>query len=179
MTSLLNFSEAQAVSICFAGSRLQSLACYALRVEGDLDCGGVTAGCIDVFGAHVGGRLWLSGAHLHSPDGGFALNAPDLTVGGGMYCSGVRAVGGVNMYGATIGSTLEFKGEMLSNPDGAALRAPGLRVRFDMDCSGAFTAIDRSASEIRQPAQHGSFTQHEEQLRRHLAAIEPSTSSLP
>jgi len=39
--------------------------------------------------------------------------------------------------------------------------------------------IDQSASEIRRPPQHGGFTQHEEQLRKHLAAIEPSTSSLP
>jgi hypothetical protein len=33
--------------------------------------------------------------------------------------------------------------------------------------------IDQSASEVRRSAQHGIFTQHEEQLRRHLAAIEP------
>jgi hypothetical protein len=41
--------------------------------------------------------------------------------------------------------------------------------------SGAW--IDRSASEIRRPAQRGSITRHEDQLRKHLAAIEPSTSS--
>lgn len=134
-----DFSEARAVSICLEGSRLQSLACYGLRVDEDLDCAAVKAGSIDLFGAHIGGRFWLHGAQLHSSDGSYALNAPDLTVGG-MYCRGVRAAGGVNMYGATIGSALEFTGATLSNPDGAALRAPGLRVRFDMDCGRGFTA---------------------------------------
>src|SRR5436305_3994488 len=123
-----DFSEVRAVSICLVGSRLRSLACYGLRVEDDLDCAAVMAGSIDVFGAHIGGRFWLQGAQLHSSDGSYALNAPDLTVGGGMYCRGIRATGGVNMYGATIGAALEFTGATLSNSDGAALRAPGLRV---------------------------------------------------
>jgi hypothetical protein len=38
--------------------------------------------------------------------------------------------------------------------------------------------IDRSASEIRQPIPQGSMAIHEEQLRKHLAAIKPSASSL-
>jgi hypothetical protein len=146
-----DFSGAQAVSICLEGSRLQSLACYGLRVEDDLNCAAVMAESIDVFGAHIGGRFWLEGAQLHSSDGSYALNAPDLTVGGGMYCRGARATGGVNMFGATIGAGLEFTGATLSNPDGAALRAPGLRVGSDMDCSRAFTAtgtIDRSGAQI-------------------------------
>jgi len=135
-----DFSEAQAVSICLEGSRLQSLACYDLRVEEDFDCAAVIAGSIDLFGAHIGGRFWLQGAQLRTSDGSYALNAPDLTVGGGMYCRGARATGGVNMYGATIGSGLELTGATLSNSDGAALRAPGLRVGSDMDCGRGFTA---------------------------------------
>jgi hypothetical protein len=45
---------------------------------------------------------------VRSPGDGWALNAPDLTVDGGMYCRGVHVDGGLNIYGATIGSTLEF-----------------------------------------------------------------------
>lgn len=84
--------------------------------------------------------MWLSGAQLHSPDGGFALNAPDLAVGSGLYCRGVRAVGGVNMYRATIGSTLEFDGATLSNLGGTALRAPGCAIQADLTCTGGFVA---------------------------------------
>jgi hypothetical protein len=79
-----------------------------------------------------------------------------------------------------------FAGDLLSP---AALTSDRLRLlqwalyglvrQLDEEGTYGGVWIDRSASEIRQPAQHGSFTQHEEQLRRHLAAIEPSTSSLP
>jgi hypothetical protein len=55
----------------------------------------------------------------------------------------------------------------------------GLVRQLDEERTYGGVWIDRSASETRRPVQHGSFTQHEEQLRRHLAAIEPSTSSLP
>ena len=51
--------------------------------------------------------------------------------------------------------------------------------RLSPRCSPASCLDGKCASEIRQSAQHGSFTQHEEQLRRRLVAIEPSTSSLP
>ena len=39
--------------------------------------------------------------------------------------------------------------------------------------------VDQSADEIRQKTPNESITEHEEQLRRHLAAIEPPASSLP
>lgn len=135
-----DLSEAHAVSVCFAGSRLPALACYGLQVEGDIDLCGVNAGRIDLFGAHVGGRFWLQAAELRSLDDEPALNAPDLTVDGGMYCRGVHADGGINIYGATIGSTLELREAELVNPAGNALRAPGLTVRFDMDCSACTAA---------------------------------------
>lgn len=130
-----DLSEARAVSVCLAGSRLPSLTGYGLQVEGDIDRRGVNSGRIDLFGAHIAGRFWLQAAELHSPGGGPALNAPDLTVDGGMYCRGLQADGGINIYGATIGSTLELREARLASPAGDALRAPGLAVRFDMDCS--------------------------------------------
>ena len=54
----------------------------------------------------------------------------------------------------------------------------GLVRQLDEEGTYGGVWIDRSASEICRSAQHGSFAQHEEKLRRHLAAIEPSTSSL-
>lgn len=78
-----------------------------------------------------------------------------------------------------------FAGDLLSS---AALKSDRLRLlqwalyglvrQLDEEGTYGGVWIDRSASEICRPAQHGSFTQHEEKLRRHLAAIEPSTSSL-
>ena len=49
-----------------------------------------------------------------------------------------------------------------------------------LDEEGAYGGgwIDRSMAEIRQPTRQGSMMKHEEQLRKHLAAIKPSTSSL-
>jgi len=79
-----------------------------------------------------------------------------------------------------------FAGDLLSP---AALKSDRLRLlqralyglvrQLDEEGTYGGVWIDRSASEIRLPPQHGGFTQHEEKLRRHLAAIEPSTSSLP
>lgn len=135
-----DLTEANAVSVCFAGSRLPSLTCYGLRLERDIDLCGTDSGRIDLFGMHVGGRFWLQAAHVRSPDDEWALNAPDLTVGGGMYGRGVDVDGGLNIYGATIGSTLELTKARLSNPGGTALRAPGITVRFDMSCSGCAVA---------------------------------------
>ena len=55
----------------------------------------------------------------------------------------------------------------------------GLVRQLDEEGTYGGVWIDQSASEICRPPQHGSFTQHDGQLRKHLAAIEPSTSSLP
>jgi hypothetical protein len=135
----VDLSEARAVSVSLAASRFPSFRGYGLQVDGDVDCAGCHGGQIDIFGARIGGRLWLAGAELDGTGSGYALNAPDLAVDGGMYCRELRAVG-VNLFGATIGSTLEFDGAALSSQDGPALRAPGLSVKADMRCGSGFTA---------------------------------------
>lgn len=48
-----DLSEARAVSVCLAGSRFPSLACYGLQVEGDMDLRRVNSGRIDLFGARL------------------------------------------------------------------------------------------------------------------------------
>jgi hypothetical protein len=136
----IDLSEARAASISLAGSRLSSLRGYGLQVDGDLDCAECAGQRIDIFGARVGGRLWLAGASLDGAGPGYALNAPDLLVQGGMYCRRLRAAG-VNLFGATIGSALEFDSAQLTSGSGPALRAPGLTVGGDMCCRAGFSTM--------------------------------------
>jgi hypothetical protein len=115
---------------------------HGLRIEGDLDLTGLTAARVNLFGAHIGGRLFLNSAKLHNPNGGFALNAPEVTIGSGMSCNGeFMAEGGVNLFGATIGSSLEFMGAMLTNATGYALRAPQLTLNSDLHLNGGFNSV--------------------------------------
>ena len=72
-------------SISLNGSRFPSVVGYGLRVDGDADFSGCQAGQIDIFCARISGRVWLAGAELGGTRSGHALNAPDLTVDGGMY----------------------------------------------------------------------------------------------
>jgi hypothetical protein len=139
-TRRIDLTEARMASISLSGSRFPSVVGYGLRVDGDADFSGCQAGQIDIFAARISGRVWLAGAELGGTGSGRALNAPDLTVGGGMYCRGLRAVGGVNLFGAVVGSGLELDGAVLSNQAGLALRAPGLSVKADMSCGNGFTA---------------------------------------
>lgn len=138
----VDLSEAHAVSVSLSGSRFPSFCGYGLKVDGDADFSGCRAEQVDIFGARIGGRLWLSGAEVSRTGSGYALNAPDLKVDGGMYCRGVQVAGGINLYNATIGSALELNGAVLSNQDGPALRAPGLSVKADMSCGMSFHAMN-------------------------------------
>jgi hypothetical protein len=137
----VDLSEARAVSLSLAGSRFPSFRGYGLQVDGDVDCAGCHGGQIDIFGARIGGRLWLTAAELDGIGSGYALNAPDLAVDGGVYCRDFRAVG-VNLFGATIGSTLELDGAALSSQVGPAFRGPGLSVKADMRCGSGFNATN-------------------------------------
>jgi hypothetical protein len=139
-TGRIDLTEARVASISLSGSHFPSVVGYGLRVDGDADFSGCQAGQIDIFAARISGRVWLAGAELGGTGSGRALNAPDLTVAGGMYCRGLRAVGGVNLFGAVVGSGLELDGAVLSNQAGLALRAPGLSVKADMSCGNGFTA---------------------------------------
>lgn len=131
-------SEARAASVSLEGSRLPSLSGYGMRVGGDVDLSRCHGGPVDVFGASIGGRLWLAGAELDGGGSGWALDAPDLVVDGGIYCRAMRASGGVNLFNAAVGSELELNGATLRSSAGFALRAPGLRVKSDMSCANGF-----------------------------------------
>jgi hypothetical protein len=136
----IDLSEAQTVSIVLDESYFTSFYGYGLRVDGDANWSRCQGGQLDIFGARIGGRLWLTGAELDGTGSGFALNAPDLVVEGGMYCRSMKAAGGVNLYGAGIGAALELNGAVLTNQAGPALRARGLTVKSDMNCGMGFTA---------------------------------------
>lgn len=73
---------------------------------------GFTAtGAVDMFGAQIGGRLWFNNASLDHGGSDCALNAPQVSISGGLYCNGqFRASGMINLFGAVIGAGLEFGG---------------------------------------------------------------------
>jgi hypothetical protein len=105
-----------------------------LRVAGDLALTETHVGLIDLFGAQVGGQLWLTGSHVGSskPDA-WAVNAPSIHVAGGFYAWRLAAAGGVNLWGAEVGASLELHGSTLSNVDRVALRAPALAAQLDVN----------------------------------------------
>ncbi|MFK8849601.1 hypothetical protein [Streptomyces sp. Ac-502] len=137
----MDVAHAEVAHLSFRGSRVPGVDAYGLTTGGDLVLSHVTAGRLDLFGARVEGRLWLVGARLTCADG-YALDAPDMAVSGGLYCGGgFTAHGGVNLYGATIGAGVELMGGRLVNRRGAALRAPPLRVAGDVTCGDGFSAV--------------------------------------
>lgn len=106
----------------------------SLRVAGDLTFADTRVGPVDLFGARVGGQLWLTGSHVDGtkPES-YAIDAPSIHVTGGIYAWRFTAVGGVNLWGAEIGASLEFHDATLSSPgDYPALRAPGLAAELDV-----------------------------------------------
>jgi hypothetical protein len=100
-------------------------------------------GGIDLFAARIKGQLWLAAAHLDRGTSGAALNAPQLIVGGGVYChNGFTANGAINLYGATIGLNLELPAATLAAPAGIALRGEKLTVSGDVVLNSGFTTTD-------------------------------------
>jgi hypothetical protein len=129
----------------FDGASLLAEDGIALRasnvdVKIDLHCAGVvTKGLVNLFGARIGGHVWMNDAKLDAAGERWALSAPNMVVGGGMYCrGGFEARGGVNLFGANIGATLEFDGASLLAEGGIAFRAPNLNVNADLLCRNSF-----------------------------------------
>lgn len=121
----------------FRSCTLPAFEGQSLRVAGDLTFSDTRVGPIDLFGARVGGQLWLTGLHVESskPDS-YAINAPSIHVTGGFYAWGLTAVGGVNLCGAEIGAGLELRGATLTSAAYPALRAPALAAQLDVDITG-------------------------------------------
>ena len=129
-------------------ARLSNPSGLALRapgliVRGDLSCtsGFSAIGSVDLFGAQIGGQLWLNGARLDKGDRDVALDAPQMRVAGGVYCNArFTSLGVVNFFGADVGSTMEFTGAHLSAPGTVCFRAPGLAVKASLTFDDGFSS---------------------------------------
>jgi hypothetical protein len=102
-------------------------------------------GTVRLTGAHIGGSLLSSGAHL-SNDSGPALVAYGLQVGqsvflgNGFTAIGVGERGAVRLIGGHIGGRLDCTGAELRNDSGPALRADSLQIDQSVLLTGGFTA---------------------------------------
>ena len=128
----IDLSHAHARTLSFQDSTLPALTAHELRVDGELNCHGVHAGTLDIFGARICGQLWLTQAHITAPPTEWAVNAPSMAVTGGVYGRGLTARGGVNLYGTEIGAALELNHATITAHDQPAVRAGNLIVRTDV-----------------------------------------------
>lgn len=71
-----------------------------LRVAGDLAITRTRVGWIDLFGARIGGQLWLAGSHVAGSER-YAINAPSIHVTGGIWARQLETLGGVNLWAPT------------------------------------------------------------------------------
>jgi hypothetical protein len=130
----VDLSDASLCSLDLTGSFLPGLSADRLKVEGDLRLARTVSGVISLFRSDIAGDMWLSGAKLVSEDSGYALRAPQLRVGGGLYARSINAIGGLNLWGAQA-FTIEVNHGRLSRANNAALRCDGLRVTQDLHCT--------------------------------------------
>ncbi|MEV6720352.1 hypothetical protein AB0M94_05420 [Streptomyces xanthochromogenes] len=130
----VDLSDSSLCSVDLTGSSLPALNADRLKVEGDLKLARIVGGAVSLFRSDISGDVWLNGAELVSDDAGFALRAPQLHVGGGLYARAISAAGGINLWGAQA-FTLEVIKGRLSSVNHAALRCDGLRIAQDLHCS--------------------------------------------
>ncbi|WP_406398166.1 hypothetical protein [Streptomyces uncialis] len=131
----VELSDASLLAVDFTGSSLPGLRADRLKAEGDLVLVRVISGVVSLFRADVIGDVWLNGAELSSDGAGYALRAPQLRIGGGLYAQSIKATGGLNLWGAQA-FTIELTGGILSSGRHAALHCDGLRITQDLRCAG-------------------------------------------
>jgi hypothetical protein len=133
----LDLRHAKAESLSLRGCVVPVLSASGLQVKRDLTLSAARIGCVDLFGASIGGQVWLNGAQVRSGTDDWAISAPQITVVGGLYCSGLTADGGVNLWGGEIGASLEMDGATVTSEGRPALRAPNLTVGIDLSLAAA------------------------------------------
>ncbi|MEU9954592.1 hypothetical protein [Streptomyces sp. NPDC050982] len=159
MTGGLNLWGAQAFTIEVTRARLSgeeerpAFRGDGLHLVQDLLCTGlsVDSGGMRLFGATIGGQWWLANADIRSATG-WAVTAPTLTVGGGIYAHGLTVEGGVNLFAAVVGESIELTASTLLPYRQYALRAPGARVEADIRMDSATTVagdIDLTRAEVK------------------------------
>jgi len=105
-----------------SGSRFPAFGGDGLQVDGDLNLSAVNSGSMSLFRATIDGNVWLTAAEI---DG--QLNAPQLTVTGGIYARSMTARGRVNLWGARA-FTVELDQASLTSDDDTALRMTGIHL---------------------------------------------------
>jgi len=119
-----------------------------LRLAGDLSITDTHVGRIDLFGARIGGQLWLNNSHVDGCGGGYGISAPQIEVAGGFYARGLTVRSGLNLWGADIRAGLELHGATLAGGERKAFRAPHLTVVGDVtlaDGARVSGAVDLSS----------------------------------
>ena len=140
--SAITLNEATAVSVSLSGSHVPAFQAQQLLTRGDLrlNKGFRVSGEVELFGAHIGGRLNCTGGQFSNPNG-YALTADGLTVDADMYCdAGFVATGEVRLLGAHIGGVLFCRGGQFSKPGGTALNADRITIDAGMYCNAGFAA---------------------------------------
>lgn len=118
----------------FTGCHVPVFQADGLRVESDLTLSRFIAGRVSMFRAEIGGNLWLTFAAVSGGESGFAVNCPQLRVGGGLYAGSSQVTGGVNLWGARAFS-IEMTNAILTSDARPALRGDGLTLDQDLHCS--------------------------------------------
>jgi hypothetical protein len=132
----IDLTSAEGTSLIIRNATVPGLHAKGMRLQADLEYTDVHSGAVDLFGAKIGGQLWLTGTTARANTADWAISAPSLVVAGGLYGRGLIADGGVNLWGADIGASLELDAAHLTADGRAALRADNVTVRLDMRLSG-------------------------------------------
>lgn len=162
--SVVDLSDSLLRSVDLTGSSLLSLNADRLKVEGDLRLSRIVSGAVSLFSSHINGDMWLNGAELVSEDAGYALRAPQLHVGGGLYARAISAVGGINLWGAQAFTIEVIKGR-LSSASHEALRCDGLRI--EQDFHGTELSVDGGGISLFGAAIGGQFWLNKAVIRSH------------
>jgi uncharacterized protein YjbI with pentapeptide repeats len=120
-------------SVALLGNRLMvDDDLVALRVSVD--------GEFRLAGSRIGGSVLLTGATLRN-EGGYALHAPDMSVGARFLArDGFSAHGEVRLVSLRVEGDLNFRNAVLRNPGDVALLADGMQTSGSLGLSGGFRA---------------------------------------
>ncbi|MGW4195485.1 oxidoreductase [Streptomyces sp. NPDC005004] len=136
----VSFYGASTRTIRITDSRVPGVDAGLGRIEGHLELDGTVmdTGRLSLLNAHVAGELGLNRARITAP-GKWAVFAGGLVMGGGVFCTGLTAYGGMRLPGAQLPGGLHLRGARLEAPGGVALNADGMTATV-VDLSEGFGA---------------------------------------
>ncbi|MFE9559740.1 oxidoreductase [Streptomyces sp. NPDC006487] len=128
-------------TVRITNSRVPGVDAGLARIEGHLDLNGsvMETGRLSLINAHAAGELVLNGALISAP-GQWAVFAGGLIMGGGVFCQGFTARGGVRLPGAQLPGGLFMRGARLESPGGMALLADNVTATV-VELSEGFSAV--------------------------------------